>query len=83
MAIACALNAGCCGTAHLRTRADRDVLPPNVKPASYDLTITPNMEAFTFEGHVVIDLEVKEATRLIALNVNELAIKEVSVTCNG
>ena len=39
---------------HLHSRPDREVLPNNVQPTHYDLTITPNMEAFTFEGRVLI-----------------------------
>lgn len=50
MTIACAHNPA----SHLHARPDRDVLPTNVKPTHYDLTITPNMEAFTFEGCVLI-----------------------------
>lgn len=50
MAIACAHNPAY----HLHARPDRDVLPTNVAPTNYDLTITPNMEAFTFEGRVLI-----------------------------
>ena len=50
MTIACAHNPA----SHLHSRPDRDVLPTNVAPIHYDLTITPNMDAFTFEGRVLI-----------------------------
>lgn len=50
MTIACSHNPA----HHLHARPDRDVLPANVKPIHYDLTITPNMDAFTFEGRVLI-----------------------------
>ncbi len=50
MTIACAHNPA----SHLHSRPDRDVLPINVKPIHYDLKITPNMKAFTFEGRVLI-----------------------------
>lgn len=30
----------------------RDVLPTNVRPTHYDLTITPDMESFVFDGRV-------------------------------
>lgn len=50
MTIACAHNPA----SHLHSRPDRDVLPTNVAPIHYDLTVSPNMEAFTFEGRVVI-----------------------------
>lgn len=50
MTIACAHNPA----HHLHSRPDRDVLPTNIAPVHYDVTITPDMEAFTFEGRVVI-----------------------------
>lgn len=33
----------------------REVLPTNVKPVHYDLTLEPDFEKFTFEGRVVIE----------------------------
>lgn len=33
----------------------REVLPANVKPLHYDLTLEPNFEKFTYEGKVVIE----------------------------
>jgi aminopeptidase 2 len=33
----------------------REVLPTNVKPMHYDLTLEPNFEDFTYEGKVVIE----------------------------
>ena len=33
----------------------REVLPTNVKPIHYDLTLEPNFEKFTYEGTVVIE----------------------------
>lgn len=33
----------------------REVLPTNVKPLHYDLTLEPNFEDFTYEGKVVIE----------------------------
>lgn len=51
MTSACAHNPA----SHLRTRIDRDVLPTNVVPINYDLTIKPDMDNFTFEGKVSIE----------------------------
>ena len=88
MTIACAHNTSmktsCCSRniAHLKTRQDRDILPENVHPVHYDLAISPNMENFTFEGRVVIDLNVKAETTSISLNSNELAIVDVAVSAN-
>lgn len=36
------------------TFEDREVLPGNVKPTHYDVTIRPDMEKFTFTGTVNI-----------------------------
>jgi aminopeptidase 2 len=33
----------------------REVLPTNVRPIHYDLTLEPNFEDFTYEGKVVIE----------------------------
>jgi aminopeptidase 2 len=33
----------------------REVLPTNVKPIHYDLTLEPNFDDFTYEGKVVIE----------------------------
>lgn len=33
----------------------REVLPTNVKPMHYDLTLEPDFEKFTYEGTVVIE----------------------------
>ena len=46
----------------------REVLPKNVKPLHYDLTLEPNFETFEYEGKVVINLDVVEDTKSISLN---------------
>lgn len=33
----------------------REILPTNVKPLHYDLTLEPDFEKFTYEGKVVIE----------------------------
>lgn len=33
----------------------REVLPANVKPVHYNLTLEPDLEKFTYEGEVVIE----------------------------
>ena len=35
--------------------ASREVLPTNVKPLHYSLTLEPNFEKFSYEGTVVIE----------------------------
>ncbi|KAF2196759.1 hypothetical protein GQ43DRAFT_382549 [Delitschia confertaspora ATCC 74209] len=58
----------------------REVLPKNVKPVHYDLTLEPNFENFTYEGKVVIDLDVVEDTTSISLNTIDLKIHSTQVT---
>ncbi|KAK2761286.1 Aminopeptidase 2 mitochondrial [Arachnomyces sp. PD_36] len=58
----------------------REILPANVKPLHYDLTLEPDFEKFTYEGSVVIDLDVVEDTTSIALNTLELDIHSTTVT---
>lgn len=33
----------------------REVLPTNVRPVHYDLTLEPNFDKFTYDGTVVIE----------------------------
>jgi hypothetical protein len=35
----------------------REVLPTNVKPLHYHLTLEPNFETFQYEGHVTVEYE--------------------------
>ncbi|KAF2474722.1 uncharacterized protein BDR25DRAFT_311156 [Lindgomyces ingoldianus] len=59
----------------------REILPANVKPVHYDLTLEPNLEKFTFEGKVIIDLDVIEDTTSISLNSTELKIHSTKISC--
>ncbi|OQD81257.1 hypothetical protein PENANT_c028G06029 [Penicillium antarcticum] len=61
----------------------REVLPTNVKPVHYDLTLEPNFEKFTYEGTVSIDLEVTEDTDFVSLNTNEIDIHSAVVSAKG
>lgn len=42
------------------TTFNREVLPTNVTPTNYNLTIEPNFETFKFDGLVKIDLKVND-----------------------
>jgi aminopeptidase 2 len=57
----------------------REILPGNVVPKHYDLTLEPNFKDFTYEGRVIIDLDVVEDTTSISLNTLELKIKSTKV----
>ncbi|KAH7264907.1 peptidase family M1-domain-containing protein [Fusarium redolens] len=70
-------------SASLDIRRGREVLPKNVKPLHYDLTLEPNFETFKYEGTVVIDFDVVEDSTSIALNTVEIDIHETLVEANG
>lgn len=49
-------------------------LPKTVVPSRYELTLSPNLEKFTFEGDEIIDIDVLEPTSTIKINSKELDI---------
>ncbi|MBX9719786.1 MAG: M1 family metallopeptidase, partial [Candidatus Obscuribacterales bacterium] len=55
-------------------------LPRTVVPSKYEIKLSPDLEAFTFEGDVNIHVDVKEAVSEILLNSLELNIKSASAT---
>jgi len=57
----------------------REILPGNVIPRHYDLTLDPNFKDYTFAGDVVIDLDVVEDTKAISLNTLELDIHSTEI----
>ncbi|PGH04639.1 hypothetical protein AJ79_07036 [Helicocarpus griseus UAMH5409] len=63
--------------------AGREVLPTNVKPLHYDLTLEPDFEKFTYEGTAIIDLDTVEDSKSITLNSIDIDIHTSSVLANG
>jgi len=57
----------------------REILPTNVIPRHYDLTLEPDFKKLTYEGKVTIDLDVVEDSRAISLNTLELDIHSTKV----
>jgi aminopeptidase 2 len=57
----------------------REILPANVVPKHYDLTLEPDFKNFTFEGTVIVDLDVVEDTKSISLNTLEIDIKSTRI----
>lgn len=57
----------------------REVLPTNVKPLRYGLTLEPLFETFKFDGDLTIDLDVVEASKSITLNTTEIEIHSAAV----
>ncbi|KIW17525.1 hypothetical protein PV08_04719 [Exophiala spinifera] len=61
----------------------RVVLPTNVVPKHYDVTLEVDFDKFTFEGSVIIDLEVAKDSTTISLNTLELDIHSTTVHADG
>ncbi|OBA23119.1 alanine/arginine aminopeptidase [Metschnikowia bicuspidata var. bicuspidata NRRL YB-4993] len=56
------------------TTLQREVLPTNVTPLRYNLTLEPDFSQFTFAGDLLIHLRVNEPTLEITLNSLEIDI---------
>ncbi len=63
--------------------ADAIVLPANVKPSKYRMTLQPDIGTFTFTGEQTIDVDILVPTARIMLNAAELEISDVSLRRNG
>lgn len=61
----------------------RELLPANVVPKHYDLILEPDLEKFTFDGKVVIDLDVEENSSSVELHTLELDIQSAKVSSGG
>lgn len=61
----------------------RELLPANVVPTHYNLTLEPDLEKFTYLGQVVIDLDVVENTTSVSLNTLELEIHTTKITAGS
>ncbi|KAF1815182.1 hypothetical protein P152DRAFT_456232 [Eremomyces bilateralis CBS 781.70] len=57
----------------------RELLPKNVKPLHYHLTLEPDLETFRYNGKVSIDLDVLEDSNSISLNTLELDIQSTEI----
>jgi aminopeptidase 2 len=58
---------------------DREILPANVKPTHYNVTIVPGLESFKFSGQVAVSLTVNQATKTIVANAHEVTVSKASV----
>lgn len=61
----------------------RELLPANVVPSHYHVTLEPDFSKLTYEGTVVIDLDVAEDSNSISLNTLELEIHSSKISSNG
>jgi aminopeptidase N len=57
----------------------REVLPDTVIPVNYDLTLSPDLDALTFQGNVSITIEVAAKTSHIELNAVGLTLDHATV----
>ncbi|KAI5862098.1 peptidase family M1-domain-containing protein [Durotheca rogersii] len=57
----------------------RELLPTNVLPRHYDVTMEPDFDKFTFEGKVLIDFDVQEDTDSISLHTVQLDLHSAQV----
>ncbi len=57
----------------------REILPANVIPRHYELVLEPDFKKLTYEGTVVIDLDVVEHSTSISLNTLELEIHSTKI----
>ncbi|OLL24887.1 Aminopeptidase 2 [Neolecta irregularis DAH-3] len=62
---------------------ERQVLPTNVRPRNYKLTLNPDFKAFDYDGTVVVTLDVNETTNTIKCNSTEIQIHKVKIEQNG
>ena len=53
-------------------------LPGNVAPTAYDITITPDAAAMSFGGRETVHVAVRQATRTIVLNANDITLGQVT-----
>ncbi|KAK0746141.1 peptidase family M1-domain-containing protein [Schizothecium vesticola] len=61
----------------------RELLPTNVVPRHYHVTLETNFDKFTFDGTVVIDLDVAEDSKSVSLHTLELDIHSAKITSDG
>jgi aminopeptidase 2 len=61
----------------------RELLPANVIPRHYDLTLEPDFKNFTFDGTVVIDLDVVDDSKSISLHTIDLKLHSAKVSSGG
>jgi puromycin-sensitive aminopeptidase len=59
------------------------LLPAEVRPVKYRISLSPNLTAFTFAGEETIDIEVTRPTSQIVLNAAELEIQEAHLLRDG
>lgn len=57
-------------------------LPNHISPIKYDLTLKPDLEAFTFEGKELIELKIEKPTKEIILHCKDITIVTSEIIYN-
>ena len=55
------------------------LLPTQVRPQTYVVTLVPDLETFTFRGEETVHIVISEPVTAITLNANELQVQSASV----
>ncbi|MHB8543499.1 MAG: M1 family metallopeptidase [Leptospirales bacterium] len=58
-------------------------LPRDIRPIHYDLLLVPDLERFTFDGEVSIQVEIYRNTLEFVLNASDLKIHKAHATVDG
>lgn len=61
----------------------RELLPANVVPRHYHLTVDTDFDKLTYKGNVVIDLDVAETSNSVSLHTLELEIHSAKLSSGG
>ncbi len=64
-------------------RSNAVLLPTNIKPTNYQITLEPNFDDFTFTGRESVRIEVLSPTSTVTLNSIEIEIHSCAATSNG
>ncbi len=64
-------------------KTDAVMLPANVRPSKYTLTLKPNLQSFKFTGEVSIKIEILEPSSSITLNAAEIEIRSCGLTTSN
>lgn len=67
------------GGANPNPAEGRELLPTNVIPRHYDITLEPDFDKFTFRGKVLIDFDVMEDSQSISLHTLEIDIHSANI----
>ena len=63
------------------TKKNKSVrLPNHISPISYDLTIKPDLESFTFSGNEIIKINIDKAINKITLHSKDIDIETVKIS---